>query len=106
MDKYKLIWSDRAFYDLEDAFELLSKKSIEAASNTIEQLLIKADQLIKLPKSGPVELRLKNRKEEYRYLVKGHHKIIYRIQGLSVIIVTPLFDMFRRACRAIDFRDL
>jgi hypothetical protein len=30
MDKYKLIWSDRAFYDLEDAFELLSKKSMNS----------------------------------------------------------------------------
>lgn len=91
MDRYKLLWSERSFFDLEDAYVLLSKKSIKAANNTIEQLLKKANQLIELPKSGPVEPKLKNRKEDYRYLVKGHHKIIYRNQGLSVIIVR-VFD--------------
>jgi len=91
MSKYKIVWSDKSFFDLEDAYELLVEKSITAANETVESIINKADQLINFPKSGAREPRLFDRKKEYRYLVQKHHKIIYRIEGLKVLIVR-VFD--------------
>jgi len=91
MSEYKLIWSDKALYDLEDAYDLMAEKSTESAGKTIGFILEKVDQLLDFPESGPEEPRLTNRKESYRYLVKGHHKIIYKIDRSKVLIIR-VFD--------------
>jgi len=87
MSKYKIIWSDKSFYDLEDTYGISAKESVE----TVESIINRADQLIEFPKSGAREPRLYDKLKEYRYLVEGNHKIIYRIEGLKVLIVR-IFD--------------
>jgi len=91
MSQYKLIWSEKSLYDLEDAYDLLAEKSTEAARKTIDLILDKADQLLDFPESGSKEPRLTNKKETYRYLVKGNHKIVYRIDRSKVLIIR-VFD--------------
>ena len=91
MIKCKIVWSDKSLYDLEDAYDLITEKSITAANQTVESIINNADLLINFPKSGAIEPRLLDRKKEYRYLVQKHHKIIYRIEDLKVLIVR-VFD--------------
>jgi len=47
--------------------------------------------LEKNPRIGQAEELLRHRKEEIRYLVDGHYKIVYLIEGNTVIIAT-VFD--------------
>ena len=91
MDEYKVIWSDRSLKDLEGAYDLLAENSAQAASRTVEAILERVTQLEKFPESGPIELSLAHHKKAHRYLVSGHHKIIYRVEQQAVFIVR-VFD--------------
>jgi len=95
MDKHKLIWSVRSFSDLDRAHALLAKHSFEAANDTIDHIITRAAQLLEFPKSGPIEQSLLHRKKEHRYLVCGHHKLIYRIEKRTILIVR-VFDTRQR----------
>ncbi len=91
MVDYKVIWSARSLKDLERAHDLLVEKSLQAANKTVETVLERVDQLEQFPESGPIEQSLSHRKKEHRYLVSDHHKIIYRIEKKSILIVR-VFD--------------
>lgn len=91
MAEYKVIWSVRSLKDLDKAHDLLSEDSLSSANRTVETVLERVGQLEKFPKSGPVEQSLAHRKKEHRYLVSGHHKIIYRIEKQKVFIIR-VFD--------------
>lgn len=91
MDDHKVIWSSRSLNDLDRAHDLLSEQSLKAANQTVETILERVIQLEQFPESGQVELSLAHRKKEHRYLVSGHHKIIYRIEKRKILIVR-VFD--------------
>ncbi len=80
MDDHKVIWSTRSLKDLDRAHDLLSEHTLQAANRTVEAILKKVIQLEHFPELGPVEPNLAHRKKEHRYLVSGHHKIVYRIE--------------------------
>ncbi|NQZ76139.1 MAG: type II toxin-antitoxin system RelE/ParE family toxin [Ekhidna sp.] len=87
----KVIWSARSLKDLERAHGLLAEKSSQAANQMIGTVLERVEQLEQFPESGAIELSLSQRKKSHRYLVSGHHKIIYRIEKKSILIVR-VFD--------------
>jgi len=91
MDNHKVVWSARSLKDLDRAHDLLIEKSLKAANQTVESVLERVTQLEQFPESGAVEPSLSHRKKEHRYLVSGHHKIIYRIEKQTVFIVR-VFD--------------
>ncbi len=91
MDDHKVIWSTRSLKDLDQAHDLLAEHSLQAANRTVETILERATQLEQFPESGPVEPSLAHRKKEHRYLVSGHHKIIYRIEKQKILIIR-VFD--------------
>ncbi len=86
-----MIWSARSLKDLDRAYDLLAERSPQAANRTVEAVLARVTQLEKFPESGPEESGLSHRKKAHRYLVSDHHKIIYRIEKRSVLIVR-VFD--------------
>ena len=87
MTSHKVIWSDKSLNDLELAYDFLAEKSQIAANQMIDEVFERVTQLEHYPLSGPVESLLSHLKKEYRYLVSGHFKIIYRIEPGSVFIV-------------------
>lgn len=91
MDNHKVVWSARSLKDLDKAHDLLSEKSFQAANQTVENVLERVTQLETFPESGPIEPSLAHRNREHRYLVIGHHKIIYRLEKQQVLIVR-VFD--------------
>lgn len=91
MDDHKVIWSARSLKDLDQAHDLLAAQSLKAANQTIKTILERVGQLESFPESGPVEPSLAHRKREHRYLVNGHHKIIYRIEKRQILVVR-VFD--------------
>ena len=85
-----VIWTAKAFKALDAIFDSIAEKSVTSAHKTVNAILDRENQLITQPKSGTIENRLKL-KREYRFLVEGHYKIIYRI-GAKSIYVVKVFD--------------
>jgi plasmid stabilization system protein ParE len=88
----KLVITDHAIAHLVESVELTGKDmSLERREALVEKVLRETDRLLEFPKGGQVEQLMDSRPFEYRRLVVGNFKIIYRIDG-EVIYVTDIFD--------------
>jgi len=84
--------TDYAISHLVESVDLtLGSASIEKREELIDLVLEEARRLIQWPRAGQVEVWLAGRDHEYRRLVVGNFKVIYRIEG-DVIHVTDIFD--------------
>ena len=87
-----IFWTDTARNQLRNIFDYYKHKaSVSVARKIVKSLVDKTIILQTHPKIGPVETLLNHRDHEYRFLVKGHYKIIYRIHG-DTIKVAAIFD--------------
>src|SRR5690606_12293259 len=90
----KLFWTDFSQIELEKIYKYYREK----AGNQIAKKLVSAIysetlKLKKQPKIGQTEDLLKNRKEEFRYLVFKNYKIIYRINHKeNRVEINDIFD--------------
>ena len=93
----KIIWSNRSLKDLDQIFNFYSKlASFEVAQKIVTQLVEKAQILISYPQIGNLETFNKPQPFEYRYLVEGNHKLIYRISlDENYILIARAFDSRR-----------
>jgi plasmid stabilization system protein ParE len=93
----KIIWSDRSLKDLDQIFNFYSKlASFGVAQKIVTQLVEKAQILIPYPEIGNLEKFNKPQPFEYRYLVEGNHKLIYRISlDENYILIARAFDSRR-----------
>ena len=73
---HKIIWTDKAWEDLESAVEFISTKSPSAADKLIESVLTNSRVLEQYPEIGPIEPLLLAELHIYHYLVVGHFKLI------------------------------
>ncbi|MES2139143.1 MAG: type II toxin-antitoxin system RelE/ParE family toxin [Bacteroidota bacterium] len=91
MKSVEIIWTESALNDLNTIIDFISPFSVSIAEQIAFRILFRTNQLSKLPKSGQIEPLLKNMKYEYRYLIEGHSKIIYRSEN-SKIFIERIFD--------------
>jgi toxin ParE1/3/4 len=77
----KVVWTQRALYDLEDIGEYISKDSIKYAKLTLEKLvetatLIAANALLGriVPESNDKNIR---------EIIKGNYRVIYQIRNVN-----------------------
>ena len=88
----KIVWTDFAIRNLKDIFEYYSIEVNKKLAHKIrKQILESSKQLIKNPNSGSVELNLIDLNKNYRYLIIGNYKLIYRIVD-NKIIINDVFD--------------
>ncbi|MFA5575629.1 MAG: type II toxin-antitoxin system RelE/ParE family toxin [Brumimicrobium sp.] len=88
----EIIWTDFAISNLKTIYDYFLEKANRKVANKIRNNIFKeTNQLIKHPESGQVESNLNSLKHEYRYLVSGNYKIIYRIDGKRILI-NDVFD--------------
>jgi len=88
----EIVWTSPAKDDLKEIFDFLAKLSEEGAFRVIEKILDKVEILRgDSPGIGQREPLLSHKPEEYRYLVEGNYKIIYRVKGNKIVINT-VFD--------------
>lgn len=88
----KLDWTDPAMEDLNaiwDYYEVLI--GLEKAEAYIDRFFQKADRLVQFPEMGAVEEELSNAFITVRYLLEGHYKIYYKIDG-SLVKILRVFD--------------
>ena len=87
----RIKWSIKAETDLAMIFSFLAEQSEKYALETIIAIDEKTQQLIDFPLSGQAQIFSRKKNKEYRYLVSGHYKIFYRLNGKTIYIVA-VFD--------------
>lgn len=92
----EIIWTDFAVSNLKSIYDYFLEEANRKVANKIRDNIFKeTKRLIKQPESGQVEPYLDSLKHEYRYLVSGNYKIIYRINGKRILI-NDVFDTRQR----------
>ncbi len=90
MNRWVVIWSERAWQDLDAIHDFIAKISQIEAKRQIFRILDRADQLSTNPLSGPLQ-PLVNPKLKARYLVQDNYKVIYFVTN-NTIVVSTVFD--------------
>jgi len=65
--------------------------SAEKVNETRDKILAKADKLLMNPYLGQQEEYLEHMGLSHRRVIEGNYKIIYRIEG-ETIVITDIFD--------------
>lgn len=90
----KIHWTDFAKKELQNIFEYYKEKaSLRIATNLTEKIVKQTLKLSNQPKIGAKEISLKEREQEFRYLVYKNYKIIYWINEVkNRIDISDVFD--------------
>lgn len=92
----KVIWTKEALDEIRIIYNYYKLNvSIRIATNIKNKILSSTRNLIKLPRRGQAEELLKHKKEEFRYLVTGKYKVIYKITAEKKIFIMKVFDCRR-----------
>lgn len=87
-----LVFTEPALESLQECLDFFPPDVPREKVNQIrDRILDKAEQLIKNPYLGQVEVQLQHLGLSHRRVISGHYKVIYRIQD-EIIFVTDIFD--------------
>ena len=81
-----IIWTERALVDLEDIAEYISKDSVRYAKVTIDNLVNETKRIHTNPFIGRMIPEVNQ--ESFRELIKGNYRIMYKIEGDNIYILT------------------
>jgi plasmid stabilization system protein ParE len=88
----KVFWTQTALNDIEGIFDYYKHKASPKIARKLVKEIVKTTIYIQnLPKVGRIEELLIDRNFEYRFLIVGNYKIIYRIEDNYIKIAT-VFD--------------
>ena len=89
----KVVWTQRALYDLEDIADYISKDSVKYASLTLEKILDTASLIEANPLLGRIvpETNDKNIRE----IIKGNYRVIYFLSSDHAAIILTVFHTAR-----------
>ena len=88
----RIIWTRFAVTSLHDVFVYYAEAASPSVAKKIRARLVsEVKKLAKFPLAGQIEDSLLPLKQQHRYLLKGHYKIIYRIAE-GEIVITDIFD--------------
>ncbi|MFM1875064.1 MAG: hypothetical protein RL266_801 [Bacteroidota bacterium] len=92
MGKVRVIWTRSALNELRNIYDYyLENVGHQMAENIRTNVLMATGQLSSEPRSGIPEPSLSNEAKQYRSVIRGHYKVIYRMEGDSVMVV-DVFD--------------
>lgn len=91
---FKIIWSVFSESQLDEIYNYYEKEaSSKIAMQIVTGIIRETDKLIKASFIGQEEELLKDRKNQYRYLVSKNYKIIYWVDEQNGFIkITDVFD--------------
>ncbi len=88
----KIIWTIPANKELRKIYNFYKKNaSVKVAQSIKDKIFESTNQLENFEYSAPMEALLKDRKEDYRSLVSGYFKVIYKVTPKEIYIV-DVFD--------------
>jgi plasmid stabilization system protein ParE len=82
----KLIWTDPSIEDLRAVRDYIGRDSDYYAADLVEQVVLCVERLLRFPKLGRVVPEAQD--ENIRELVHQNYRIIYRIAGERIEILT------------------
>jgi plasmid stabilization system protein ParE len=82
----KLIWTDPSIEDLRAVREYIGRDSDYYAADLVEQVVLSVERLVRFPNLGRVVPEAQD--ENIRELMHQNYRIIYRIAGERVEILT------------------
>jgi plasmid stabilization system protein ParE len=82
----KLIWTDPSIEDLRAVREYIARDSDYYAADVVEQVVLSVEKLLRFPKLGRVVPETQD--ENVRELLHQNYRIIYRIVGERIEILT------------------
>ncbi|TDX87134.1 type II toxin-antitoxin system RelE/ParE family toxin [Epilithonimonas xixisoli] len=90
----KIFWSQLAEDQLMDIFQYYKLKAgVKIAKKIVNEIVDQTIDIDKNPKIGQTEELLKDRIQEFRYLVSSNYKIIYYINlETQRIVIANVFD--------------
>ena len=91
MRKYKIIWEDEVFANLENIWSYIAFDSVIQANTIILKIQTDIERLESDPLIGQIEDFLVKYNLGHRYLLSGNYKIIYRVAEDFIFIIT-IFD--------------
>ena len=87
MRKYRVEITRIAESDIQEIFEYISRDNKAAAIKWLEEIERQIDMLEDFPLRCPVIPEAQELEEEYRHLIYGNYRTIFRIGGSKVIIM-------------------
>lgn len=98
----EIIWTHFAIENLKVIFDFYTIKASKKVAHKIRvQILNATEQLINHPTSGQKEIHLQKLKKDFRYIVSGNYKIIYKVEGAQIII-SDVFDTRQNPDKMVD----
>lgn len=98
----EIVWTDFAIENLKNIFEYYKEKSNKkVAYKILNQIYNTSNYLKKFPNSGQIEISLERLNQNYRFIVSGKYKIIYKVSDLKIIIL-DVFDSRQHPSKMID----
>lgn len=89
----KIVWSDRALLDLDDIFQFYSLiASTDVAQKLTGKIVNRVRILTSYPEAGVAKSWGIELPFEYRSLVEGNYKIIYRVVDQTTVLIARVFD--------------
>jgi toxin ParE1/3/4 len=79
-------WARRALEDLREIHDFIARDSPRAAEALVERILAASERLTAFPLSGRVVPEFPG--SGYRELLVGNHRVQYRVEDVTVWIVT------------------
>jgi len=82
----KILWTERAIERISEIAKYIAYDSPLAAERWAEKIIQKVEALSEFPKSGRKIPELN--KKEYRELVFGNYRVIYKTSGETMYVLT------------------
>jgi len=82
----KIIWSPLAIDRASEIAEYIARDKPSAAEKWVDKIFSKVEQLRSSPEIGRIVPEIRN--EQFRELIYGNYRIIYRIEKKQISILT------------------
>ena len=82
----KIIWSPLAIDRASEIAEYIARDKPSAAEKWVDKIFLKVEQLRSSPEIGRIVPEIRN--EQFRELIYGNYRIIYRIEKKQISILT------------------
>lgn len=87
MQKYRVEITQTAGSDIKDIYQYIASDSNTAATKLVIEIERQIDSLEKFPLRCPVIPESRELGKEYRHIIYGNYRTIFRIEGARVIIM-------------------
>ena len=90
----QIIWSDTAKSQLKEIYDYYKEVAGIKVGRSVRNKLVKKPKVLsKHPEIGQVEDNPAVAGRDFRYLVEGHHKIVYKVYDhQEIILIAAVFD--------------